>query len=617
MAVFLVLFGVSLGGFALGAQPEGGTASHVRELYIFGINDFHGNLEAKKRKLEGDDGAPAVDALQGGFTGVDAYVRAARAAVGADHMLLLDAGDEWQGTLESNVAEGEPIVDFFGRIGVDAAAVGNHEFDFGAEGPAETDANGPPLGNLLARMSQARFPFLSANLYEKASGKLLAHENLKAGTLIERGGVKVGIVGATTEETPVSTRRQFVDHLDFTRMRERTVAEAVRLRKAGADLVILLAHAGTKCAPAVKGENLEAVRTHRVTDAQGKCGDDEEMTQLLKQVPTGTFDLVVGGHRHMIVHHWINGTPVAIAGKYGQHFNFIRVRVDSNAAPKAEVEIQGPIPFCSHVFERTQTCDPKATPKGARGRVVPAQMLGRPIMASTEEVGILKKIIERTEAIKRIVMGEALEPIPHFRDQDSPLSNFFADSIRESVGADIGVNNSHGVRVNEWEKGPITYGTIFAAAPFDNFVSLVTMTGRELMDFLRVANYGGNDYFHVSGLRLELQSMELKPLRFTDLDGDGKHAPWEADRLVSARMTDGSPIDPDRLYRVAMPDFVAQGGDDVEWAMKRIPKDRVTMIAGPFMRDTIMDRVRRIGRLTVPVEPNPRIQVRRIESATP
>jgi len=137
------------------AVPSGGAAVRPpsapgppRTLSIVSLNDLHGRIEALPL-----------------FAGYVANVRAARAADGGG-VLVLDGGDMFQGTLESNLGEGAAVVDAYSAIGFHAVAVGNHEFDFGPVGPRATPA-GPgddPRGALFAMAARAPFPFLVANL---------------------------------------------------------------------------------------------------------------------------------------------------------------------------------------------------------------------------------------------------------------------------------------------------------------------------------------------------------------------------------------------------------------------------------------------------------------------
>ena len=127
-------------------------------LSIVGTNDLHG----------------AIDRLPL-FAGFVANLRAARAADGGG-VLLLDGGDMFQGTLESNLAEGADIVRAYNALGYVAVAVGNHEFDYGPVGPAVTPhaPQDDPRGALKARASEAKYPFVVSNILDEATGARIA-----------------------------------------------------------------------------------------------------------------------------------------------------------------------------------------------------------------------------------------------------------------------------------------------------------------------------------------------------------------------------------------------------------------------------------------------------------
>src|SRR5262249_23040641 len=129
-------------------------------------------------------------------------------------------------------------------------AIGNHEFDYGPVGPAVT-AHAPGddvFGALKARMAQAKFPMLSANIYEHDS-KLRPDWLPGDGTLvIERKGIKIGIVGLNTPQTPQTTMPINVASLRFAPLAPEALTAAKRLREKGADVVIAVMHAGGKCA---------------------------------------------------------------------------------------------------------------------------------------------------------------------------------------------------------------------------------------------------------------------------------------------------------------------------------------------------------------------------------
>ena len=114
-------------------------------------------------------------------------------------VLLLDAGDMWQGTLESNLGEGAAVVRAYNALRYDAVTIGNHEFDFGPSGPntVPRTPDDNPTGNIEQRARQATFPFLAANLLTKA-GAPWTPPNVKPSTIVTVAGVRIGLLGVTT-----------------------------------------------------------------------------------------------------------------------------------------------------------------------------------------------------------------------------------------------------------------------------------------------------------------------------------------------------------------------------------------------------------------------------------
>jgi 5'-nucleotidase len=139
-------------------------------------------------------------ARRGGLAWLAGYVDILRRR--ANPVLLLDAGDLFQGTLACNLSHGRVMIAGYDALHVDAAVLGNHEFDYGAEAP---DAD--PLAALRHRVAEASFPFLAANVDEKATGALPPWKNLLASKIFEEGGLKVGVIGLSNPETPALTIR--------------------------------------------------------------------------------------------------------------------------------------------------------------------------------------------------------------------------------------------------------------------------------------------------------------------------------------------------------------------------------------------------------------------------
>src|SRR5689334_8792386 len=208
--------------------------SSTLTISVIATGDLHGGVLPR-----GDRGGLA---LLGGYV---RNVRTARMQDGGG-VLLVDSGDMFQGTLESNLNEGAVVVAAYNALGYAAAAIGNHEFDYGPAGPDET-AQKPgedPRGALKARAAGARFPFLAANTVDDATGQPVAWNNVKPSTVVDVGGVRIGLIGVTTPDTPALTIGANVTGLTFAPLVPVITREAMAVRARGATAVIVLAHAG-------------------------------------------------------------------------------------------------------------------------------------------------------------------------------------------------------------------------------------------------------------------------------------------------------------------------------------------------------------------------------------
>jgi 2',3'-cyclic-nucleotide 2'-phosphodiesterase (5'-nucleotidase family) len=194
----------------------------------------------------------------------------------------LDGGDQMQGTLESDLTFGASTVAALNHLGLDAAAVGNHELDWGVD-------------TLLIRQREARYAWLAANVYRVDDGK--RPEWATPFTTFERGGVKVGVVGYATASTPRTQRPEVTRPYEFRSGYAgiRDALDAVwRERPA---FVVLVAHADGDC------------------DA-GRCAG--EMVDLAAEVPPGRVHLIVGGHDHGAGEGVVNAIPIVRAGSNGR-----------------------------------------------------------------------------------------------------------------------------------------------------------------------------------------------------------------------------------------------------------------------------------------------------------
>ena len=289
-------------------RPDVSASAGRVTLSIVGTTDLHGRVFPSEGR--------------GGLVQLGGYLRNLRAARAADGgaVLLLDAGDTFQGGIESNLLEGALVVDAYNALGYDALAVGNHEFEFGALDTAvEDDELSDMRGALKAAAARARFPFLAANLIDEATGRPVAWPNVRPSTIVDTAGLRVGIVGVMTHDGLTKTLAANVEGLLTAALAPTVEAEARQLRQRGADVVVVLAHAGGRCERFDDPADLSS------------CDDDAEIFHLARQLSPGLVDTIVAGHSHAAVAHEVAGIPIVQAYSWGRAFARVDLTVERGA----------------------------------------------------------------------------------------------------------------------------------------------------------------------------------------------------------------------------------------------------------------------------------------------
>ncbi|HXI12602.1 MAG TPA: bifunctional UDP-sugar hydrolase/5'-nucleotidase [Thermoanaerobaculia bacterium] len=570
-------------------------SSEVHHLVVVATNDFHGSLAPSVLRTVEREGVSGTEYEVGGAATLAGYINALRSQYGSS-LIWLDGGDQFQGPLESNLEEGASVVRFFNAAGLNAAAVGNHEFDYGAVGPGLVGAD--TKGAFRARMKEAAYPYLASNIEPREKGADPLPE-MRRSVMLTAGPIRVGVVGATTVESAETAHPALVKDLLFPDPAEPVIAEAAKLRSEGADVVVLVAHIGGTCTTSTGPSRLIAPG-----DPDSHCADRDEMDVLLSRLPRGTVDAVVSGHSHHIIHHWMHGVPVAQSGRWGRHITLLHLYYDSRTRRvlPERTRIEGPIPICREYFSKLGNCDgSQPAPAGGRGALVPASIHGRTIVPDERVVALLAPVFARVAAQKARVVATAARPLLHDPPEgETDLGNLVTDSMRQKAGTDFAIVNFFGIR-SAIDAGPITFGEVHLALPFDNYITVVRVTGAELKTIMRFAESGFRGYFPLSGLRARLTDRATK-VAPTDMNRDGKIEAWEIDRLIELTTSDGQPILDDKFYTLALPDYVAQGGDFMAWPMSLVPIERVQN-STVLLRDAVTEALTRMKTVNSAEEP--------------
>ncbi|HEX2095230.1 MAG TPA: bifunctional UDP-sugar hydrolase/5'-nucleotidase [Longimicrobiaceae bacterium] len=419
---------------------------------IVHTNDFHGRLLPQR--------PGGTNRTVGGSAVLAAHFDSAAARFEGP-TFVLSGGDDMQGTAISNLSWGRATIAAHNASGYDAAALGNHEFDWGVD-------------TLRARIRESRFPWLAANVYR--AGTQHAPEWVKPWVMLERRGVRLAVVGAALSGTPQIVAAGRTAGLEFgpeAPAIDRGVREA---RTAGADFVVVTLHVGAVCTSPGRAPEEES---------SGCEGEVLEITRALRE----PVDLIVGGHTHQRVLTTVAGIPVVEAASYGTAYSV------------TDLERREGRTVATYRAVRTPYAD-EVTPDTAVARVVETWNENvRPIS-------------------ERVVLSFAA-PMERGESTEYPLGNLIADAHRVATGAHASLVNNGSIR-RGMPAGPITYGMLYELQPFQNGLVTVELTGAQLRAALENAlGRQGRPGAHVSGMTVTYdprapQGSRVRAIRLTD-----------------------------------------------------------------------------------------------------
>ncbi len=562
---------------ALQPIPAQAAAPRARRLVVVGINDTHGALNETPppKWLRKETKEPI-----GGAAWFAGWMDAVRkdAAEREAAVVILDAGDLFQGTLISNQFKGRSVVDVYDAVGVTAAAVGNHEFDFG-------------MPVLEERMREAHFPILVANVFDKGTRTRPAWAHPTA--LVEVAGVKVGIIGLATIETPTVTNPVNVAQYDFADGAPIAAELAAELRKAGATVVLVTAHAGP----------LDG-------DGDRPSGPSSAEAQHIAEACKGLVDGVVSGHHHTSVGCCPPGEarcrcgtgPLTVAG-----IPIVQSGAKLTAFSTIELELDG----AGHATSARVNAG--TTPHEGAPQVIFHQLRGqaptwrgRAVAIDTKVAAIVQKYDAEVSQLRESRIGATEVPLVK-GGQDDLLANLAADAMRSGAGGGLparyAFQNQGGLRIPEIPAGPISFGQIFDLSPFDNEQVVLTLKAPQVRDALESVVKAGKGSLRVSGLRYTVDLSRAKGRSAQQLPAGAvvtevidEQSGKAICRTLSCTDSACTATCAEGDYTVSVTDFLANGGDGLG-LLKSAPRQ-----VGPVLsRDILIAYVKEHSPLTAAV----------------
>lgn len=351
------------------------------------------------------------------------------------------------------------------------------------------------VDTLLQRQQEARYGWLAANVFEVETGARPAWA--KPYLVLEESGLRIAVIGYATIDTPATLRPSVTAPYEF-RSGYAALAPVIdEVWSQSPDFVIIAAHAGGECRDNV-------------------C--EGELVELARAIPAGRVHMIAGGHDHSAGQGLVNGIPIVRAGANGRAVAVVDLY---KSADGVSFTTENATVYADAIVEDTQLA-----------------ALLVPFEASASERG----------AREITILSDTLT---NDRDGDRRLGELIADALRAATNADVGMQNSGGVRANLLA-GPVTYGDLFRVLPFDNKLVTLTMTGSQL----RALAMQASPSYYYSNLHIVFDpALELSR------------------QVRDVTFADGSPLIPDAQYTLATVDFLADGGDGLA-LLSTLPREQ-------------------------------------------
>lgn len=456
------------------------------------------------------------------------------AADNGDIFLLFDSGDIFQGTPLGTKTEGKAIIEYMNQVGYTAAAAGNHDFDLGKE-------------VFINLTKTANFPILAANLINTETG--LTFEYIKPYMLIEQQGLKIGVFGISTESTENMSFAKNIEGLDFTSEKPAAIKAVAKLKELGADIIIGISHLGLPYNVEDGYEKLvEAVEQNEKKESYLNA------MELAHYVPG--IDVLFGGHIHKGYDEpWVDPVNHTICFQnYGNGGNLgmaiLEIDMESKSISGYDLPTKN-----SGLLLLTQ--DEYWPDMAIRDTIKAQQALVE--KGFDEVIGITEFALTRAQG-------------------ESPMNNLICDAMVKAVNADFSFTNFGGVR-SDLQIGPITPRDMFKVLPFGNSIVVIKMPGSMLRELIESKLERNRNGLAIGGGKVVYEKERE--------DGD---------KIVEF-LINGDAIIPDKKYRVAMTDYLAEGNSGLS-KLEEVREENVAR-TGIMLRDAVTQYIQKNAPLRI------------------
>jgi len=433
---------------------------------IVGTNDIHGGIEPSFESGDPIGGmsawASTVAAIRQGMS---------RVYPGRSGLVLVDAGDQFQGSLLSNFDEGKTTLSIMRAIGYDAVVPGNHDYDFGPVGWLEDSVSAStaavarnPRGALLAALDGLDFPLLSANTFYKASLKSLStgrvvavngsycapldgNEGINWSTaerpawvrpyqILNKGGLRIALIGLDHPSTPTTTVSSNVADLCF-RDPLTTYLDLYQSLATQADIFVVGIHD---------------------SDLAGR-----DVSKMVREIRASGSHLhaVIAGHTHRVERNDVDGVPIVQSGSGGRMYGMVDLvyNAQTRSVDPAKSRVKSGI----KIYHKK--CDPQLADICQSDDLQGVTLYREPMVQQPSVEQLIDAARSHIAHLRGRRLARAGGKVNKDFNKDSAMARFLTDTLRETLQSDIALINTGTIR-STFDAGEVLYEDLFDVMPF-------------------------------------------------------------------------------------------------------------------------------------------------------
>ena len=469
---------------------------------IIGTNDFHGKFFPSINHYYSN--GEKIEYKSGGLEYIAKYINIIKKEFGPHRVLYFDSGDQFFYTNETILFDGKNIFDFFDSVGLNGTTLGNMDYVYNRQW-------------IENKIKEVRYPYLINNIKDIYSNKTKGalgdnqeQSHLYEIKLNDKDVIKIGVIGLTMNMGVDKAiynigNKQSWNNISFLSYQTNIEQESKKLKKKGANAVLLLSHIGLICHNEKESLKLNMYDKY---SKQSKCehNGNSLLYNFIKRLKPGTIDGIIGGDTHNNVHHWVDDIPIMITKGHAKFVNimYLAFKKENNEfiLDKNNIKIEGPLSSCEKIFINLNHCE-KMSDNNLNLKLTDYFWHNEKMNKDEETRSLFDKYYElynknlNNKIAKVIGFSEKLKIQ---KNGDNLFGNLITDIIRNITNTNISIVNL-GMFQSFLSPGYLTIFDFIKMIPYQYHLCTTNLTGKEIKQLIKKVQISEKGFLPSSGLK--------------------------------------------------------------------------------------------------------------------